>query len=269
MSVSTGKNIRRNFGRAAPVYDDYAIVQQQIIEKLIRKVQHFALPFEPRILEIGAGTGTLTRKLSQLWPHAEYIVTDLSPDMLKKARSNIGTRPGINYVAMDAGKLAVEGPFDLIVSSMILHWLPDPLQSILDIGKLLVPGGVFAFAFLEQKSFSSWRQACDKVGVSCGLWDYVPLADVKITPGIFAVQEKIQTFFDDAQGFLMNLKHIGSGTPKLGHQALSVKQMRRALNEANRMKPFVVNYEVIFGAYQATAGIADLPNTVRASDTTS
>ncbi|TAH35635.1 MAG: methyltransferase domain-containing protein [Alphaproteobacteria bacterium] len=269
MSTPTGKNIRRSFGRAAPVYDDYAIVQQQIVEKLVHKVQHFALPFEPRILEIGAGTGTLTRKLNQLWPHADYIVTDVSIDMLKRARMNIGTRRGINYVAMDAGKLAVEGPFDLIVSSMILQWLPDPIQSIQDIGRLLVPGGVFAFAFLEKKSFSSWRQACDKVGVSCGLWDYVPLADVKTTPGVFAVQEKIQTFFDNAEGFLMNLKSIGSGTPRLGHQPLTPKQMKRALAEANRMKPFVVNYEVIFGAYQATSGIADLPNTVRASDTTS
>ena len=38
-----------------------------------------------RILEIGCGTGLLTRDIQARWPDAEIIVTDLSPGMLDKA----------------------------------------------------------------------------------------------------------------------------------------------------------------------------------------
>ncbi len=268
--MSSKDQVRRSFGKAATVYDDYAVVQQQIVEKLVRRIQHMALPsFEPRILEIGSGTGLLTRKMQALWPHAEYVVTDINHAMVDVARRQMGGRSTTHYAAADASNLPFNCKFDLIVSSMILHWLPDLYGAMNAISNLLNPGAVFAFTILEKKSFSAWRAACDKTGVECGLWDYPSLDEIKSVPGMFAVQEKIQTFFDDAPGFLHSFKSIGSGAPKKGYSGLSHTEMKRVLSEASRIRPFVANYEVIYGARQAADGIADLPNAVNASSITS
>ena len=264
------QTIRNSFAKAAPAYNYHALVQQEIIDKLIRRIKHIALPFEPRILEIGAGTGILTRKLQNFWPHAEYVITDLSDHMLDQARQIIPIQgPRTSYVAMDAEHLCFDRGFDLIVSSMILHWLPDPPASMEKINGLLNSGGIFAFAFLAENSFSSWRQSCHLAGVPCGLWDYPTLEQVKKIPGVMAVQERIQTFFDHPIDFLHNLKSIGAATPQKLYRVQSAANLKKALEQAAAIKPFYINYEVIFGAYHAARDIADLPNALNASPITS
>ncbi len=259
------QKVRRNFGQKAEVYDYYAQVQQQIVDRLVRRIQHVALPFEPRILEIGSGTGVLTRRMQQLWPHARYVVSDASHDMLLQARKQISGRSRTAYVVMDAANLAVDQKFDLIVSSMILHWLPRPAETIRQIVQQLNPGGIFAFSMLTESSFEFWRMACDKAGAPCGLWDYPKFDQIRSIPGVLAIQERIQTFYDCAEDFLHNLKSIGSGTPKPGYNPQSPTQLKAVLKIANKIKPFVVNYQVAFGASHATSGIADLPNAMATS----
>lgn len=261
------KPISQKFSHAAPRYDYNALVQQQIIDKLVRRLQHVALPFEPRILEIGCGTGVLSRRLQQLWPHAEFVLSDLSENMVRQARSSIPPRsPKTDYLVMDAAYPAFAPKFDLIVSSMILHWLPQPQAGIRKLISMLPPGGILAFTILERDSFVIWRQACAAAGVDCGLWHYPTLEEIKSISGIMAIKETIQTFFDSSEDFLKNLKSIGSGTPRPNYKPLNVTDMKKALVTANQRKPFLVNYEVIFAAYHATSGIADRPNTLSDSE---
>ncbi|MFT3966382.1 MAG: class I SAM-dependent methyltransferase, partial [Sphingobium sp.] len=77
------------FGRAAASYDDAAAPQRQaaaLVARLARRQRPGALAGEaPRILEIGCGTGILTRHIRAAWPIAELVVSDLSPDMVGQA----------------------------------------------------------------------------------------------------------------------------------------------------------------------------------------
>ncbi len=266
MSEKTHEKIRKSFGRASNRYDQYAFVQQQVSDRLAKRLQHVALPFAPKILEIGAGTGALTRKLQKLWGHADYVMSDISWQMMSYARSlTPRSGPKTSFVVMDAHHPAMQKQFDLIVSSMTLHWLQQPLVKLQELTGLLQPGGIFSFAMLAENSFRSWRHACMAAGVPCGLWDYPTLDEIKSIPGMFAVQESMSIFYDRPEDFLYNLKNIGAGEPNPNYRRLSSFQLKSALAEARKIRPFVANYEVVFAAYHATKDIAVSPNISPAS----
>jgi len=75
-----------------------------------------------RIVDLGCGTGDVTRILAERWPAAEITGIDPSPEMLAAARaapSRILWRQG------DATTWSAEAPVDLIYCNAVLHWLPD------------------------------------------------------------------------------------------------------------------------------------------------
>lgn len=254
-------DVGKRFGQHAAFYDHNALFQQQVADKLARRLQHVALPFAPKILEIGAGSGILTRKLQYNWRYGEFVVTDISYGMLQHARLMQPPARRYDYfVTMAAENLAVKRGFDLIVSSMCLHWTKNPIEVIRSLTELLNPGGVLAFSMLAQDSFRLWRKACKTAGLPCGLWDYPTLEEVKSIPQMMAIQESLNFFFDRAEDFLKHLKSIGAASPRAGYRAHNAKDMRTLLKLANQTKPFIANYDVIFGAYHATSGVAEFTN---------
>lgn len=98
-----------------------------------------------RALEVGAGTGRITRLLA---PDRELVVAvDLSPEMLRRARRTLSGFPSVRLVASDIRELHLAARFDLAVAAN------DPLAHLLDgrdrdralerIAAHLSPGGRF------------------------------------------------------------------------------------------------------------------------------
>lgn len=82
----------------------------------------------PRILEIGAGLGGLSRKLLELHPTAEVTVTDVDPSFVADiAAGDLGGHPRATVQVMDATAIdAPDGYYDLAVFALSLHHLtPD------------------------------------------------------------------------------------------------------------------------------------------------
>src|SRR3546814_20125737 len=69
--------IRQAFGTAALGYEDSAGVQRIAAEPLAKLAAQRRLPLVPRILEIGCGTGLLTRHIRTQWLVAELRVQDI------------------------------------------------------------------------------------------------------------------------------------------------------------------------------------------------
>lgn len=96
-----------------------------------------------RVLELGAGTGVLTRMVRAAHPDAELLITDGSEEMLAKNR---GTVPGpVEYAVLDFRSPLPAGPFDAVVSAMAIHHLPHADQRVLyeRVHASLAAGGVF------------------------------------------------------------------------------------------------------------------------------
>ncbi len=98
--------------------DPRALVPRPETEWLL----HLLLPgvqsrAQPRVLDVGTGTGALALGVKAACPGAAVTATDLSPGALALARENAALN-GLEVTWMQADLLAgVPGPFDLIVSN--------------------------------------------------------------------------------------------------------------------------------------------------------
>lgn len=78
---------------------------------------------DPRLLDVGTGTGALALALKAAFPQADVTASDLSADALALARENAALN-GLSVTFVQADLLAaLNGPFDLIVSNP--PYLPD------------------------------------------------------------------------------------------------------------------------------------------------
>ena len=90
------------------------------------------LPHQPRILEIGCGTGKNIQFLEYLYPDATIYGIDLSEDMLVKARQKTAHSTQVNLIQSRYGSEKQDfKPFDLILLSYSLTMIGDNVEQIL------------------------------------------------------------------------------------------------------------------------------------------
>ena len=77
--------IRRAFDQAASSYEASAVLQDQVGQQLIERLDLVKL--EPQwILDLGSGTGLQSRRLNRRYPKARLLAVDLAVGMLQQAR---------------------------------------------------------------------------------------------------------------------------------------------------------------------------------------
>ena len=95
-----------------------------------------------RILELGAGTGVLTRELVAAMPSATVTATDLNDAMVDLGR---GLAPSAHWRPADAMDLPFgNSEFDLVVCQFGVMFFDRP-KAFREIHRVLRPGGAFVF----------------------------------------------------------------------------------------------------------------------------
>lgn len=102
-----------------------------------------ALPqIEPDcVVDLGCGTGTLTRLLAARWGAATVVGVDASAPMLAKAAA---VRSRVAWVTADIARWSAQRPVDLLFSNAALHWIGDHERLFPRLLSMLAPGGVLA-----------------------------------------------------------------------------------------------------------------------------
>lgn len=96
-----------------------------------------------RVLEIGCGTGLFTEMVAQ--SNAHVLAVDISEELLIIARKRGLAPEQVDFVCKGFEQCDVDGPFDAVVGSSILHHLEFDM-TFPKIFELLKPGGVMSFA---------------------------------------------------------------------------------------------------------------------------
>ena len=97
---------------------------------------------EPRtIVDLGAGTGNVTRLLQARWPSARITGVDSSPEMLARASE---ASPHISWEESDLSTWRPHQPVDLLYSNAALHWLDDHAALVPALFEMVTTGGTFA-----------------------------------------------------------------------------------------------------------------------------
>lgn len=98
-----------------------------------------------RWLDLGCGKGAvLLPAAAAVGPRGAAVGTDVSPGMVAAAREAARARglEGVEVLVDDALAPSVgQGPFDVLSSSLVLFFLPDPAAALAAWARLLRPGG--------------------------------------------------------------------------------------------------------------------------------
>jgi malonyl-CoA O-methyltransferase len=229
--------IAARFGARAESYERHAGLQRAVADHLARLLPERD---SPNVLELGCGTGLLSRHLLARYPEGRFVLSDAAPAMIAECRRNLaaGDQSRISFEVMDAGEAGGHAELDLIVSSMTLHWLANPVASLERLRRLLAPDGVLLYATLGPDSFAEWRAVLAREGLPSGLAEIVPL------PGV--VEEERLVPDADALAFLERMKAVGGLTPREGYTPLSPGALRRAIRAANR-EGGRVTWHIVYG----------------------
>lgn len=104
-----------------------------------------------RVLDAGCGAGAvLTRAAVAVAPGGHVTGIDLAPRMLARAATEARRRrlTNIDFLLGSAGRTPfAPGVFDVVLSSLVLHLLPDPARALGHWLRLVVPGGTVGFSW--------------------------------------------------------------------------------------------------------------------------
>jgi SAM-dependent methyltransferase len=120
-----------------------------------------------RILDVGCGEGTLTKKIIERG--ATVLGIDNSPEMIEAARAN-----GIDALLLPAEDMQFFSEFDAAFSNATLHWVLQKEQAARAILRALKPGGRFAGEMGGEGNLKKLREALDEELIIRG---YVPPAE--------------------------------------------------------------------------------------------
>lgn len=104
-----------------------------------------SLPEGARIIDLGCGTGALTARLADAYPHADVVGIDTSVEMLARAKQL--ERPRLRFIkaaieAVDQIELEGQPPvWDLVFSHAALHWVPDHARLVPRLFACVARGG--------------------------------------------------------------------------------------------------------------------------------
>jgi SAM-dependent methyltransferase len=138
----------------------------------------------PRLIDLGAGTGTAALALARLVPDAEVVAVDISAPMLEhagRAAAQAGLSDRVRTVQADLDQSWPDvGPADLVWAANSLHHVADPGQVLAQVFAALRPGGVLAIS--EMGSFP--RFLPDDAGAALEERGHAAMADVRAEAGM-------------------------------------------------------------------------------------
>jgi SAM-dependent methyltransferase len=98
-----------------------------------------------RVLELGCGSGPLTQWLID--QDAKVTAAEISPAMLALAEQRVGSRARLIEADLGAGlSFAADASFDVVVASLMMHYLRDWEALLAEAGRVLVDSGRFVFS---------------------------------------------------------------------------------------------------------------------------
>jgi ubiquinone/menaquinone biosynthesis C-methylase UbiE len=106
-------------------------------------LDHFELPEEATILEVGCGPGVLwTGNLDLLPKDWSITLSDASPGMVAEAEARLGSDRHFDFQVADVRELPFEDErFDAVVANHMLYHVPDRESAFSEISRVLRPGG--------------------------------------------------------------------------------------------------------------------------------
>jgi len=265
--------VRSGFDRAASRYDEVAVLQREIGQRMIERLDLIRL--QPHmILDAGSGTGNFSISLSQRYPKARIISMDLSLTMLNYAQRRttlhsvwrrlpvIGTRLSKQMpVCGDIEQLPLStGSVDMIFSNLTLQWCNDLDHVFEEFRRILKPGGLLMFSTFGPDTLKELRDCWRQIDQFTHVNTFIDMHDI----GDALLRHRFSEPVMDAEHFTLTYRDAGAVMKDLkmlgAHNVTSGR--RQTLTGKGRIQALIKAYEsyrrdgVLPASYEAVYGHA-------------
>lgn len=220
---------RYGWDKAAGDYEAGWRTQLEPAQSLM--LETIALQPGERVLDVACGTGLVSfRILEAIGDTGTVVGTDISAEMVEHARrlaASTGNR-NASFERFDAEAMDIEGePFDAAVCALGLMYVPDPVNALGEMLRLLEPGGRAAAAVWGARA-------------NCGWAEIFPIVDACVSSEVCPLFFQLGTKDSLARAFTQ----AGFGDVRLERLEadLSYASAEEALNAAFRGGPVALAY---------------------------
>ncbi|MEK9727985.1 MAG: methyltransferase domain-containing protein [Candidatus Margulisiibacteriota bacterium] len=147
----------KQFDKAAKTYNNYAEIQVISTKKLMSRID----PCNPKsILDIGCGTGLLTKKIARSFPKAAIDAIDISIKMIDELNNQ--EIPNVNSIYCDFNNKSLTKKYGLVTSNAAIHWM-NVGQSLKKISNILSNNGSCYLAIFGPKTSVELRRCLSEM----------------------------------------------------------------------------------------------------------
>lgn len=251
------RQVRRAFGRAAASYRKHAVLQREVEDRLLERLDYVtASPM--RVLDVGAGPGRATAALRKRWRNAHVIALDVALPMLREARRGAGWFRRQTGVCADARALPfADASVDVLFSNLCIQWVDDLGALFAEFRRVLAPGGFLAISTFGPDTLhelsAAWA-AADRAPHVSGFADLMRLGNTLLHAGFRDPVLDAESFtltYADIMALMRDLKAIGA-TNADAHRARGLTGRERLRRMTAAYEPFrrdgmlPATYEVLY-----------------------
>jgi ubiquinone/menaquinone biosynthesis C-methylase UbiE len=152
--------MKLNWAERWVVNNPVRVFQQHVEVNWLR--QMMPLRTGMTILEVGCGRGAGAKLIHSVFKPSQLHILDLDIEMMHKAKKYLSSMPisSLNLLVGDSIELPFKaGCLDALFGFGFLHHVPDWRQALLEIARVLKPGGVY---YMEELYPSLYQNAITK-----------------------------------------------------------------------------------------------------------
>ncbi|MBN1183206.1 MAG: class I SAM-dependent methyltransferase [Bacteroidales bacterium] len=144
--------IKEHFETEAKEFDEIIIklipYYNQMVQALVDTI-YFDKDLPIRVIDLGCGTGTIAKTISDKFPNSKIVCLDIASNMIDIAKHKLSLHKDTNFILGDFSQMDFNEKFDVVVSSLALHHLEndnDKIKFYTKIYDILVESGQFVNA---------------------------------------------------------------------------------------------------------------------------
>ncbi len=213
---SLKKNIIESFDRGSSTYDINAKIQKKICKQLISFFKNFDNSDLKIVnaLEIGCGSGFMTKELIKLKKIEKIHLLDISSEMIKNISSQ-NLHKNTSFEIGDFDNFSRYNEYDFIYSNMAIHWSENIKNLILKILLNLSKNSFFIFSIPHSLKVSFKKKNIAENFCSSLINQFPKYNDIKQmicseNYNLFSKQISLNEIYNRPIDFFLNLKKIGA-----------------------------------------------------------
>ena len=234
--------VAKNFSNVAESYEQHAVLQKLVAERLLSRLDLIKLDPE-WIIDAGSGVGMSARALKKKYRSARVVQIDLSRAMLFYSRKKSSRWfSGQYFVCADAERLPVPAAkIDLVFSNLVLHWCNDMNRVLAETRRVLRANGLYLFATLGAGTLRELRESWAHVDDGRHVHTFIDMHDVGDAlvraglEGVVMESETITLNYQDCGRLMRDLKALGVNNADASRT--------RGLTGQHKMRRMIEHYE--------------------------